>query len=209
MPSHEVLLTSYRNFFNSQGRLPHHVAELAINSGIAEKEFYESFSSLMALEKHLFKAWAEQSLDAVHQDSSYDQYSVRDKMLSLCFTLLDTLKPERSLVKAIVGRSATLPGNNAIKGMFNPFGDFFQVLIVEGTTSGEVIARPFIGPKYKDVLWWSVLLVLQYWLRDDSELFEQTDVAVEKTVHFAFDLMAPNALDSATGWISFYIKSLF
>jgi len=208
MENQPDLVSIYQDFYIKEGRLPHHEADLASFSGITENDLYKTYSSLRSLENQLFRHWAEQTLAACAADPSFDAYGAREKMLALSYTLLETLKPNRSLIKAISSRTPSLLNNKAVKGMESPLGDFFQVLIVGGTSSGEIVARPLLGPQYKLILWWTILLILQFWLKDESSFFEQTDVAVEKSVHFAMDLMAPNALDSAVEWMSFYLKNL-
>lgn len=126
MTDRHTLLSAYKDFYISQGRLPYHVAEYCHASGIEEMDFYGVFSSLQALEQQLFREWAEQTLEACLQDPSYGQYSVRDKLLSVCFTLLETLKPERSMVQAIAKRSRVLASNPALKGMEPVLGGFFR-----------------------------------------------------------------------------------
>ena len=57
-------------------------------------------------------------------------------------------------------------------------------------------ARPFIANYYQSILNTAFLSVLNFWSNDKSDFKQNTDVMVEKTVHFAFDLLAPNAIDS-------------
>ena len=77
---------------------------------------------------------------------------------------------------------------------------------MEGTNSGEIQARPFIASYYQQVLWNAFLSVLYFWANDKSEQKENTDVMVEKTVHFTFDLLAPNAIDSGVDLIQNFFK---
>ena len=69
-------------------------------------------------------------------------------------------------------------------------------MIFEATNSGEIQARPFIANYYQSVLNTAFLTILNFWSNDKSDEKQNTDVMVEKTVHFAFDLLAPNAVDS-------------
>ena len=73
---------------------------------------------------------------------------------------------------------------------------YFDELIFNATNSGEIQARPFIANYYQSILNTAFLSVLNFWSNDKSDFKQNTDVMVEKTVHFAFDLLAPNAIDS-------------
>jgi hypothetical protein len=48
--------------------------------------------------------------------------------------------------------------------------------------------------------------VVYFWINDNSQQKEQTDVAVDKVVNLLFDTIAPNALDSAADLVQFLIK---
>src|SRR5688572_8792828 len=192
MIDHSTLLHAYSDFYIKEGRLPRHEAEFTHSAGLDEKDMYGAYSSLSVIDRQLFRNWAEETITACNTDPSFSSYGVREKMLALCFTLLETLKPHRSLIKTIEKKYRGF-NNAAIKGMQQPMQDFFQALVVEGTTNGEIVARPLIGPRYKQVLWTAVVIILKYWLQDESNHFEKSDIAVEKTVHLAMDLMAPNA----------------
>jgi hypothetical protein len=80
----------------------------------------------------------------------------------------------------------------------NIFRDFAQDLILEGQENGEVQNRvvQIISQQYPAILWKLSLSVLEFWIKDDSRLFEKTDTLIEKSVNTAFDLMAKTPIDS-------------
>ena len=86
------------------------------------------------------------------------------------------------------------------------FSSYCETLLLEGTNSGEIQARPFIANYYGDVLWNAFLAILFYWASDTSENKEHSDVLVDKSVHFTFDLLAPNAIDSGVDLIQNIFK---
>jgi hypothetical protein len=47
---------------------------------------------------------------------------------------------------------------------------------------------------------------LYFWANDKSDHKENTDVMVEKTIHFTFDLLAPNAIDSGMDLVQHFLK---
>lgn len=79
-------------------------------------------------------------------------------------------------------------------------------MIFEGTNSGEIQARPLIANYYQTILWNAFWTILFFWANDKSNYKENSDVMVEKTIHFSFDLLAPNAIDSGVDWLQNYIK---
>lgn len=137
------------------------------------------------------------TISACQNDENYFQYSAREKMLAWVFTFLQNLTSQGS------NSSVLLQQNNIqwlrqdnLKSLKDDFYRYADDLIFEGTNSGEIQARPFIANFYKSILWNALVSILYFWAKDNSEQKEKTDVMVEKTIHFAFDLLAPNAIDS-------------
>jgi hypothetical protein len=71
-------------------------------------------------------------------------------------------------------------------------------LVVEGQETREIEPRsiPFITAKYPDLMWLLVLSILDFWINDDSRLFEKTDTLIEKSVNTAMDWMGRTPFDS-------------
>lgn len=136
-----------------------------------------------------FNIILENTLQTCNQDEQYANYSAREKMLAFVFTFLQNLDATNS----------TQIQNNRFSFLQPIQSDltvFFDDLIFDATNSGEIQARPFIANYYKNVLHTAFLSILNFWANDKSNHKENTDVMVEKTVHFAFDMLAPSAIDS-------------
>jgi len=87
--------------------------------------------------------------------------------------------------------------------MFIPYA---KQLIDEGTQNGEIVLRPLLHNVYTTMIWQSFLQVLHFWVNDQSSHKAETDVIVEKTIHFVFDALAPNAIDSGLDYLKFLIQ---
>lgn len=162
------------------------------------------------MDKLLSANWSSvfsKSLEICHQDEAYEAYSVREKMLAFIYTFLQSIQENEQEYKAIIKENKFLLINSAnLNELKYLFVEFCNGLIVEGTNSGEIQARPVIANTYIQLLWNSLLTILLFWSNDSSEHKENTDVMVEKTVHFAFDLMAPNAIDSGLDMLQHLFK---
>jgi len=147
------------------------------------------------------------TISVCQSDESYVQYSVREKMLAFSFTFLQNLSEDETAFAAVFQqRSLPWLRTSMLGQLKNEFILYVNQLLQEGTNSGEVQARPFIANYYQEVLWNAFLAILYFWAKDRSEHKENTDVMVEKTVHFALDLLAPNAVDSGIDWIQNFMK---
>ncbi|HRH58257.1 MAG TPA: hypothetical protein PLS10_11425 [Chitinophagales bacterium] len=149
----------------------------------------------------------DKTIEICQEDVNYNGYSVREKMLAFIFTFLQSLNTEEQKFVSILKQQRLPFLNNAVLNeLKNDFNNYTDSLIMEGTNSGEIQARPFIASYYQQVLWNAFLSVLYFWANDKSEQKENTDVMVEKTVHFTFDLLAPNAIDSGVDLIQNFFK---
>ena len=141
-------------------------------------------------------------------DENYLQYSVREKMLAWIFTLLQQLQQynKETEVSAVLKSNRQFKKSAAFIQLKQAFYRYTDELILEGTNSGEIQSRIFIANYYKNVLWNVLISIMFFWINDKSDHKENTDVMVEKTVHFAFDLLAPSAIDSGIDLIQNIVK---
>jgi hypothetical protein len=79
-------------------------------------------------------------------------------------------------------------------------------MLAAAKQSGEVVGRTLISERYKDIFWLQTRFLLYQWLRDESNEEERSDALIEKTVHFCFDLLNPNLIDSGFDLLKFLIK---
>jgi hypothetical protein len=149
----------------------------------------------------------DKTIEICQEDVNYNVYSVREKMLAFIFTFLQNINTEEQKFVSILQQQRIPFLNNALLNeLKNDFYKYSDSLILEGTNSGEIQARPFIANYYHQVLWNAFLSILYFWANDKSEHKENTDVMVEKTVHFTFDLLAPNAIDSGMDLVQNFFK---
>lgn len=144
--------------------------------------------------------------DMLTQDINYAQYSAREKMLAFTFTLLQNMNANEAFFASQIKQQRIPLLNNNLKELKALFFKYSDDLIFEGTNSGEIQARPFIANYYQQTIWNSLLVILYYWANDNSNDKENTDVIVEKSVHFTFDLLAPNPIDSGLDLIQHFLK---
>ena len=208
---------AYLDHLLEHGEAPPSVYQFAKRLKMKEADFYEHYNSFASLERDIWKGFFEQALMHIQSEEVYREYSVREKLLAFYYTWVEVLKNNRSYVTFRAQRMH-LPGAGMRSSVSNNIGrlnigvlsrfkegflDFANELIMEGKETEEVVDRPIIGNNYDEGLWRQVLFVLNFWVRDDSQNFERTDVAIEKAVNLSFDLMGRSALDSAIDFARF------
>ncbi|MCC6515496.1 MAG: hypothetical protein IT275_04005 [Chitinophagales bacterium] len=140
-------------------------------------------------------------------DLNYNTYSAREKMLAFVFTFLQSLNSNEDKYITIIKKNRFPFIQNAVfSELKSNFYVYVDGLILTASNSGEIQIRPFLSNYYKQVIWNAFLSILYFWSNDKSNFKENTDVMVEKTIHFAFDLLAPNAIDSGIDYLQHFIK---
>lgn len=197
----------YKAFLLENKRRPASVFHFARFLSIDEKEFYQYFNSLEALEQSIWKNYFEETMAGVTNEEVYSTYSVREKLLAFYFTWIEVLKENRSYVVFVMKRGLFPQWTPDFMQEFkSEYMSYVKSLINEGKENEEIASRYFISDQYGQGLWWQLLFVLNFWVRDNSLLFEDTDAAIEKAVNFSFDLMGKTALDSMVDLAKFLFK---
>src|SRR5579871_2251795 len=172
----------YKEALLTEGKTPNSVYAFCQSMGISEDDFYRHFGSLEAIEKSIWKSFITTVRKRLSSDSAYAAFSAREKVLSFYFALVELLRHDRSFVLAQLKewRHPALPPG-FLKVVHAAFEEWAVEVIAEGKNSGEIAKRPFIDERYQHLLWLHFLFLLEFWRRDDSAGFEQTDVAIEKS----------------------------
>lgn len=194
--SKEEIKKQFMLYIQENGMLPVSVMAFTKELKASEKDFFDHFNSFGAVERAIWKDWMEEVISTLESDKAYESYSVREKLLAFFFTWLEVLKSNRSYV--------LMKWENLDKKDMNPdflvslkesFRMYVDDLLLEGRDTKEVADRPFSNQYFKG-FWVHFLFVTHYWIKDDSIEYEQTDAVIEKSVHFAFDLVGKGPLDS-------------
>lgn len=214
-----IIKEAYLDHLLEHGEPPPSVYQFTKRLKMKEATFYEHYNSFTSLERDIWRGFFDHALQQIQGDEVYREYSVREKLLAFYYTWIEVLKNNRSYVTFRVHHMGLAPAGRpnmrragAQMGRMNVdvlsrfkegFLDFANELLMEGRETEEVVDRPFISRNYDEGLWQQVLFVLNFWVNDDSQNFERTDVAIEKAVNLSFDLFGRSALDSAVDFARF------
>lgn len=202
-----ALEQAYIHYLLEHGKRPPSVYKFMKELDKKETDFYEYFNSFDTLEKAVWQSFFEITLDRLKAEERYKEYSVREKLLAFFFTWVEVLKQNRSYILFIADKVRNMEvKSNLLKYFKEDFLDYMNDLVEEGMDTGEVQDRPLLSQKYADGLWVQTLVILKFWVDDDSPGFEQTDALIEKSVNLSFDLMGRGAVDSFLDLAKFVIK---
>lgn len=196
--SAESLENQYRDYLLKHDKKPASVYAFCQATGVAEALFYDFFGSLEAIEKSIGRKHADTVVNRLLQDTDYAKFSVREKVLAFYFSLAEQLKTDRSfVVYQLKSWHVPVLAPPMFRAMRDGVKTWVEGVIAEGKQNGEIAKRPLIDQHYDQLFWSHVQFILRFWANDGSPRFEQTDVAIEKSVNLAFDLLGKGIVEQA------------
>jgi len=195
------LLQKYIEYVSKEGKRPSTVSKFAFAINIKETDFYSHFSTFNQLEQFYWHNLHEELIKKITSQEVYTNYSVREKLLSYAFTLIEMLKENRSFVLLTLQKNC-----NALEKYKKEVKTYAETLTAEGTQSNEIQDRMFISAYYPDLIVQQIVAVIHFWSKDESPNFEKTDVFIEKSINFVLDALGKNWLDTGFDFIKYLFQ---
>jgi AcrR family transcriptional regulator len=196
--SAQAIQLAYREYLLIEGMQPASVFKFCKENGMSEAEFYTHFASFEAIEKAIWQGFVVDTKKRLESDEAFGQFTSREKILTFYFSLAELLKADRSFVlHQLKSVKASLSTPLFLKGFKSSFEEWINGILNQGIGTGEIAKRPYLDERYATLFWMHLLFILQFWSKDESLNFEQTDAAIEKSVTLAFDLIGKGVLDNA------------
>ena len=193
-----AIKSAYKTYLLTEGKKPVSIFLFCKDNEMAETDFYNFFGSFEAVEKSIWESYILDTTSRLSADKDFAAFTSREKLLTFYFSLAEVLKTDRSFALHQLQNVKVTAGTPAfLKSFKAAFEDWVEGILNEGKATGEIAKRPFIEDRYSSVFWIHLVFVLNFWTRDDSPNFEKTDVAIEKSVALAFDLIGKGVLDNA------------
>ncbi|QRR03301.1 TetR family transcriptional regulator C-terminal domain-containing protein [Dyadobacter sandarakinus] len=203
----EVIIEHFMHYCLENHKRPESVYLFCKQFGIAEKEFYQHFSSLDAVEKSVFVSFHQAAVNLMEQSGDAAGTTFQEKLLTYYYTLFEILTANRSyVVFALKEERNKLNSLMKLKEFRRHFKAF-----VHNISQGYLKVRSErIRKVQQDALeegaWVQLLVTLQFWLEDESVGFEKTDLFIEKSLRATFDLIDTSPLESVIDFGKFIFK---
>ena len=186
------------------GERPVTVFKFCEELGVDESLFYKHYNSFRSVETAVWLTFFQEVKKALDQDSEYSSYSAHEKYLSFLYTVVEVYKQNRSYVVlryAEVDRRSLRPW--FMDSLREEFAIWTKEILDEGFDSNEIVSRPLISSKYHEALWVQLLYITRVWANDESEDFQVTDAAIEKSSVLLFELMKSGPVDLLIDFLKF------
>lgn len=203
----ERIINSYIKYLSEHQKQPKSIAAFMEELKLKEETFYKYFKNFEKVEIEFWKKRFDETIKTIEKEEVYAGYSVNEKLLSFYYTWIENLKEYRSYAKYVLKEEKIYElYPSCLEAFKKGFDEYVSMLINEGVETEEIASRKFITDKYVYLLWYQPVSILKFWVKDESEQFEDTDALIEKTVNFSFDLMRSNGLDSFFDLAKFHIQ---
>lgn len=191
-----TILDHYMNRVLEHNAIPESVYLFCKEMAITEQEFYQFFPSISALEKEVWNHFFDHTMSLLQKDEAYHGYENREKLLSFYYTFFELLMLNRSYVLQVTHEGkGGLKDLEQLKGLRSRVKEFARGLIEQANEEKQLKVSQRSPQIFSEGAWLQLLLIMKFWIEDESSGFEKTDVFIEKSVNTVFDLFESTPLD--------------
>lgn len=208
MATAEKIAQGYIEFQLLNGRKPNSVLELTKKLKISEEEFYKHFPTLEKIAQKIPLHALATAIKRLENDPDFSDFSAREKLLGVFFTLFEELNKQRSYYLFNYTDIQKI-GSQAKdwKPFLSELDLVIDQILSDAKKEDEIKDRPLIGEHYSKGFKLVFTYLFRVWLKDESEGFSTTDAAIEKTVNLSFDMLQSNQLDALIDFAKFAFKT--
>jgi hypothetical protein len=167
-----------------------------------EAEFYESYTSLEAIESAYWQATVDNTIEVLEKDEDYAAYPADQKLLAFFFTYITHIQGNRSrFVGYFPEHCMSKP--SSLKWMENSFKAYAKNIVSEGVQQEVFADRKKLLEYYDRFIFMHFIAIIHFYIKDSSKDFQDTDAFIEKSCQFAFQSAAQGVLESGFDFVRF------
>ncbi|MGE5944432.1 MAG: TetR family transcriptional regulator C-terminal domain-containing protein, partial [Flavobacteriales bacterium] len=184
------IITWYMDYVLEHNDHPKSVYTFAKANNFEEPMFYTHFGSFETIEKHVFKAFFDNTITVLEKNQDYNTYDSRNKLLAFYFTFFENLTANRSyVVYALNKHKSSLKNLAVLSDLKRHFLKYIDQLGIETLDIKQAQIEKLQTKAISESAWIQLLLTMKFWLDDTSASFEKTDIFIEKSVNTSFDII--------------------
>ncbi|MCM4151204.1 heat-shock protein [Arenibacter sp. N53] len=205
--SENDIISTYMDFVLEHNENPKSVYAFAKAYNFEESKFYQFFGSFEAIEKHVFKAFFDNTLSVMEKSDDYKSFDARNKLLSFYFTFFENLTANRSYVVYALDRHKNgLKRLTILSELKKSFTAYIEGLDIKTLEIKQEQIDKIQRRALQESAWLQLLLTMKFWIDDTSSSFEKTDIFIEKSVNTSFDILNIAPLKSVIDFGKFIFK---
>lgn len=192
-----VIISNFMNDVLVHNEEPKNIYVFCEKHAISEADFYTFFGSFDSLKQDIWVKFFENATASIEKDEAYKNYTDKDKLLALYFTLFEILNLNRSYILfTLKENKQELKNLKLLKQFRNRFKEFIVDIIRQSATDGNQKFLKVSEPVFSEGAWIQFLFLLKFWIDDTSKSFEKTDVLIEKSVNTVVGLLDTKQLEN-------------
>ncbi|MEP2026702.1 MAG: TetR family transcriptional regulator C-terminal domain-containing protein [Reichenbachiella sp.] len=196
------LISAYMDKILDSEKKPESIYKFCKESNIEENQFYEYFGSFEALQKGIWDEFINQALSVISKSKEYRSFNKREKLLTFYYTFFEILTLNRSYILLTLKGPLDLSQLSILR---HTFQEYISGL-AELKTDDEEQIKHYSSKAVEELAWAQMLVILRFWIKDDSTRFEKTDVMIEKTINTTFDVVDTTPIKSVVDYAKFLFK---
>jgi len=182
--------------------------EIAKSAGVSNPTIYNYFPSKEKLLYAYIEQKHAQSIEALHAIDDFHTYSLREQLQTLIETELELYLEDREFVAQIADMVFHSQGIKI--GKLYESNELFVSTVREmieiAVEAGEISEPPF--SEHLPTLFWDYyIMVVAYWLKDDSEMFENTTQFIDHSLGLVESVLKSDMLNKANDLGMFLFKT--
>jgi len=162
---------------------------------IEESNFFDCYSSEKSIEQEIWRYIASDAIETITQDPQYVSFGQDEQLLSYFYTFFESLTLNQEYFAAHLAlRHSFVDKKDVLKEMKKVFFNYIQDTIASNALSGIGVdqidlVNDVMQRGQKEGFWLQFICLIDFWNKDTSEGKEKTDIAIEKSVRAAIDLV--------------------
>ena len=205
--SADKITAAYMEWVLTKEKAPLSVYKFCKENNFTETEFYKHFGSFNGLQIAIWNDFYEETIRLANRDEGYETYTNKEKMLTFFYTFFELLTLNRSYVLFTLREHQNVMKNlSQLKELRKKIKHFAADLIRENNEDKNLKILRQSVTVFSEVAWLQTHFLLKYWMDDNSAGFENTDIAIEKSVRAIFDVFDTQPLESVLDFGKFLWK---
>jgi hypothetical protein len=195
----EKVINHYSEYLLKHNHKPKSVHLFCVDIKLEESEFYAHYSSFDHLDTLILSRMVDNAVELTLKDAEEEGgiRNAKNQLLTFYLTLSEVLKANRSLVLILLPASKMdLSSLKILCKSKKSFLDFLNKLDVSLSFLSFLPSTNIEKKALEIAAWVQFVSILKYWIHDDSPNFKKTDVFIEKSLKFSFELSESNVLNS-------------
>ena len=150
----------------------------------------------------------EKTRELINSDESFEEQSVKDKILSFYYYYLDIIADHRHFIsRQLLDKPNPVKLHFQMSDYRSSFERLFEPMVDEAIKERLIKGILILSPAYRKFFWLQHLFILRFWVTDESMDQDNTVALVEKSQKSTFDFMGNLEWKSSIDFWKFVIQN--